>query len=63
MEGDSIYFDRRAGEERERAMRATHPKAQLAHRELAERYQAMAQALANWEMTAGVGPGDSIGMA
>jgi hypothetical protein len=49
MEGDSIYFGRRANEERIAAMKAPHPRARKAHLELADRYQDLASAIATRE--------------
>ena len=46
MEGDSLYFGRRAAEERAAAMKAAHPGARQAHLELATRYDDLAAALA-----------------
>ncbi len=46
MEGDSLYFSRRAVEERAAAMKAAHPGAREAHLELATRYDDLAAALA-----------------
>ena len=45
MDGDAIYFNRRATEEREAAMGAPHPHARRAHIELAQRYQELAAAI------------------
>jgi hypothetical protein len=45
MEGDSIYFGRRASEERIAAMKAPHPRARKAHLELADRYDDLATAI------------------
>ena len=47
MEGDFIYFSRRAQEEREAAMRAGHPTAREAHVAMAERYDELATAIAS----------------
>ena len=47
MEGDQLYFCRRAQEEREAAMKAAHPTARLAHIDLAERYEELATAIAS----------------
>lgn len=44
MQGDWIYFTRRANEERVAAMKAAHPSARRSHLELAERYNELAQA-------------------
>jgi hypothetical protein len=46
MEGDQEYFRRRAGEEREAAMKAGHPGARQSHLELAQRYTELADAIA-----------------
>jgi hypothetical protein len=45
MNGDVAYLMRRASEERAAAMRARHPNARQSHRELAARYQEMADAI------------------
>ena len=42
MESNSVYFIRRAKEERVAAMKAAHPTARKSHRELAERYDKLA---------------------
>jgi len=49
MEGDSLYFSRRAQEEREAAMKAPHPSARQAHLDMAGRYDDLAGALAAHE--------------
>ena len=49
METDAIYFARRAAEERAAAMRAVNLKARKAHREMAERYDDLASAIAGRE--------------
>jgi hypothetical protein len=46
MEGDALYFSRRAQEEREAAMKAAHPSAREAHLDMAGRYDDLAGALA-----------------
>lgn len=46
MEADFTYFRRRAHEEREAAMKATHPSARLAHRDMADRYDELSNAIA-----------------
>jgi hypothetical protein len=46
MEGDLVYFRRRALEERQAAMTAAHPVARRAHLELADRYDDLAFAIA-----------------
>jgi hypothetical protein len=43
--GDVAYLIKRASEERVAAMRARHPNARQSHRELAVRYQEMADAI------------------
>ncbi len=47
MEGDAVYFSRRAKEERDRASKAAHDTARNIHLELAERYDEMASAIAS----------------
>lgn len=47
MEGDGIYFERRANEERIAAMKAPDPRARKAHLELAERYGDLATAISS----------------
>ena len=46
MEGDALYFSRRAGEERAAAGRAAHATARQAHLEMADRYDELAAAIA-----------------
>jgi hypothetical protein len=45
MESDVAYFVRRAGEEREAAMKAAHLNARQAHLEMARRYDDLAQSI------------------
>ena len=45
MESDSMFFARRASDERAAAIRAKHPRARRAHLELAERHQDIADAI------------------
>lgn len=45
MEGDHIYFRRRALEEREGAIKTPHPAARRAHLDMAERYDELASAI------------------
>ena len=45
MESDSMFFARRASDERAAAIRAKHPSARRAHLELAERHQDIADAI------------------
>jgi hypothetical protein len=47
IEGDQVYFCRRAHEERDAAMKAPHPSARQAHLEMAERYDELAAAIAS----------------
>jgi hypothetical protein len=47
MEGDHIYFSRRALEEREAAIRTQHPGARQAHLDMADRYGELATAIAS----------------
>jgi hypothetical protein len=49
MEGDHIYFSRRAQEERRAALKAPHPTARQAHLELAGRYDELAGAIVHIE--------------
>lgn len=49
MEGDAIYFGRRASEEREAATKAVNPQARDAHLTMAERYADLARALEDRE--------------
>ena len=45
MEGDAIYFSRRATEERAAATRAAHEAAREAHLDMARRYEEFASAI------------------
>ena len=45
MKGNATYFARRAREERDAASKASHPAAQKAHEELAERYEEFGMAM------------------
>lgn len=51
MESDSVYFGRRAQEERVAAMKAPHPVARQAHLELADRYHELSVAIQSSEQT------------
>jgi hypothetical protein len=53
MEGDGIYFGRRANEERVAAMKAAHPRARNAHLEMADRYHDLAVAIEEREHVLG----------
>lgn len=44
MEGDTVYFARRAQEERVAAMKAPNQRARQAHLEMADRYDGLASA-------------------
>ena len=59
MDGDISYFIRRANEEREAAMKAVHPKARRAHRQMAERYGDLADGIASGEP--GLGTDAAVG--
>lgn len=50
MEGDAIYFTRRAGEERVAAIKAGHPNARRVHIDLAERYDELARAIMSHDL-------------
>jgi len=45
MEGDVIYFSRRAHEERAAAMQAANPNARRSHLDLATRYDELVKAI------------------
>jgi len=45
MESDTLYFSRRAHEEREAAIKAAHPSARQAHLDMAGRYDDLARAM------------------
>lgn len=45
MEGDAIYFSRRANEERTAAMRAANPSARRSHLDMATRYDELVKAI------------------
>jgi hypothetical protein len=45
MEADTVYFARRASEEREAAMKSLHPAARAAHLDMAARYDDLASAI------------------
>ena len=53
MEGDSVYFSRRANEERIAAMKASHPAARQAHLDLANRYDELSAAIGSHERIGG----------
>jgi F0F1-type ATP synthase gamma subunit len=53
MEGDSLYFSRRANEERVAAMKAAHPNARQAHLNLARQYEELAAAIVSHEIAVG----------
>jgi hypothetical protein len=62
MNGDVSYLIRRASEERAAAMRARHPNARQAHRQLATRYQEMADAIVARQQFLGIrNEGDAAG--
>jgi hypothetical protein len=49
MESDSLYFSRRAKEERAAATNAVHPTARHAHLQMADRYAELATAIRSSE--------------
>ena len=49
MEGDAVYFSRRAQAERDAASKAANDSARNIHLEMAERYDELASALAGRE--------------
>jgi hypothetical protein len=49
MESDSLYFGRRARQEREAARRAGHPRARDAHLIMAQRFGQLSDAIAESE--------------
>ena len=51
MESDSVYFSRRAHEERLAAMKAPHPVARQAHLDLADRYHELSVVIESSERT------------
>lgn len=53
MESDSVYFVRRARQEREAARHAIHPDARQAHLALAGRFEKLSEAIAATERQAG----------
>lgn len=54
MESDSIYFERRARQEREAASKAVHPNAREAHLAMAARFREISDAIAASERHWGV---------
>lgn len=54
MESDSIYFARRAGEEREAGMKAAHPAVRKIHLDMAGRYDELATAITTREQHLGL---------
>jgi hypothetical protein len=56
MESDVIYFSRRAGEERQAAMRAEHPGVRQAHLDMAQRYDDLVSAIATRDRQLGLDP-------
>ena len=55
MERDAVYFGRRANEERVAAMKAPDPRAQKAHRDMADRYNKLVNAVGSQEAKGGSG--------
>jgi hypothetical protein len=60
MEGDAIYFSRRADEERSAAMKAPHPTARESHLELAARYEELSTAILNRQVDFGLNAGAAL---
>ncbi|MFL6788300.1 MAG: hypothetical protein ACJ8FC_06525 [Sphingomicrobium sp.] len=60
MEGDSLYFSRRANEERVAAMKAAHPNARQAHLNLANQYEELAKAIVSHQVATGT---EAVGTA
>jgi hypothetical protein len=54
LEGDLIYFGRRASEERTAAMQARHAEARKAHLDMAERYEDLVRAIIEREQRLGI---------
>ena len=54
MQGDAVYFRRRATEERAAAGIAAHPAARQAHIDMAERYEDMSKSIAAREAQLGL---------
>ena len=54
MESDSVYFGRRAQQEREAARHAAHPDAREAHLTLARRFDRLSEAIAATERQGGI---------
>jgi len=50
MKANFDYFRRRAQEEREAAMKAEHPAARQAHRDMADRYEALSTAIESHQL-------------
>ncbi|HVM37506.1 MAG TPA: hypothetical protein VM265_03855 [Sphingomicrobium sp.] len=59
MEADTVYFRRRASEERTAAMYTRHPRARKAHIDMAERYEDLVRAIAARERHLRVDPSAS----
>lgn len=57
MESDTVYFARRASEERAAAMKASHVTARQAHLEMAQRYEELATAITARERYLGLNLG------
>lgn len=54
MEVDTVYFERRASEERAAALHARHAKVREAHLQMAERYEDLARAIRARERVMGL---------
>lgn len=54
MEVDTIYFTRRASEERTAALQARHEQVRDAHLQMAERYEELVRAIVASEQAMGI---------
>ena len=55
MERDAVYFGRRAKQERAAAMKAPDPRARKAHRDMADRYNELSNAVGSHGQKGGSG--------
>lgn len=59
MEVDTIYFRRRASEERTAALQARHAQVREAHLQMAERYEDLVRAIVAREWVIGIRTSDA----
>lgn len=59
MEVDTIYFRRRASEERTAALQARHAQVREAHLQMAERYEDLVRAIVARERVIGIRTSDA----